>query len=189
MPLGPTARFPDMPAAGSGWSGVRRLSSTAGRPATPPKERDLLVVLGRNPWLAHGFNRARNVVNSIKNDPGRKMIVLDPRRTETAAVADVHLPLRPGTDAYLLGVILALIVERGGQDEAFLDAHTEGFGEVAAALRRIPVDAWIAHAEVERADVERAVELILAARAMTVRVELGIQQGRNKTLKGTAAGW
>jgi anaerobic selenocysteine-containing dehydrogenase len=143
---------------------------------------DLLVVIGCNPWLANGFNRARNVVNTIKNDPDRKMIVLDPRRTETAAVADVHLPLRPGTDAYLLGAILALIVARGGADRAFLDARTEGFDQVTAALRRIPVDAWIAHAEVERADVERAVDLILAATAMTVRVELGIQQGRNSTL-------
>ena len=78
---------------------------------------DLLVVIGCNPWLANGFNRARNVVNTIKNDPDRKMIVLDPRRTETAAVADVHLPLRPGTDAYLLGAVLALIVERQGTDE------------------------------------------------------------------------
>lgn len=146
------------------------------------EECDLLVVIGSNPWLAHGFNRARNVVNSIKNDPDRKMIVVDPRRTETAAAADVHLPLRPGTDAYLLGAILALIVQRGGQDESFLDQHTDGFGEVAAALRRIPVDAWIAHAEVERADVDKAVDLILAAKAMTVRVELGIQQGRNSTL-------
>jgi anaerobic selenocysteine-containing dehydrogenase len=143
---------------------------------------DLLVVIGCNPWLANGFNRARNVVNTIKNDPDRKMIVLDPRRTETAAVADVHLPLRPGTDAYLLGAILALIIERQGEDEQFLAMHTEGFDQVAAALRRIPVDAWIAHAEVERADVERAVDLILAATAMTVRVELGIQQGRNSTL-------
>jgi anaerobic selenocysteine-containing dehydrogenase len=143
---------------------------------------DLLVVIGCNPWLANGFNRARNVVNTIKNDPDRKMIVFDPRRTETAAVADVHLPLRPGTDAYLLGAILALIVARGGADQGFLDARTEGFDQVAAALRRIPVDAWIAHAEVDRADVERAVDLILAATAMTVRVELGIQQGRNSTL-------
>jgi anaerobic selenocysteine-containing dehydrogenase len=143
---------------------------------------DLLVVIGCNPWMANGFNRARNAVNTIKNDPDRKMIVLDPRRTETAAVADVHLPLRPGTDAYLLGAILALIIERHGEDEQFLAVHTEGFDQVAAALRGIPVDAWIAHAEVERADVERAVELILAATAMTVRVELGIQQGRNSTL-------
>jgi anaerobic selenocysteine-containing dehydrogenase len=146
------------------------------------EECDLLVVIGCNPWLANGFNRARNVVNTIKNDPDRKMIVLDPRRTETAAVADVHLPLRPGSDAYLLGAVLALIVERQGTDEQFLAAHTEGFAEVAAALGKIPVDAWIAHAEVDRADVERAVDLILAARAMTVRVELGIQQGRNSTL-------
>jgi anaerobic selenocysteine-containing dehydrogenase len=145
-------------------------------------ECDLLLVIGCNPWLAHGFNRARNVVNEIKNDPSRKMIVIDPRRTETAAVADLHLPLRPGTDAYLLGAILALIVERGGADEEFLRAHTDGFDAVADTLRRVPVATWIAHAEVERADVERAVDLILAARAMTVRVELGIQQGRNSTL-------
>lgn len=143
---------------------------------------DLLVVIGCNPWLAHGFNRARNVVNGIRNDPHRKMIVIDPRRTETAAAADLHLPLRPGTDAYLLAAILAMIVERHGEDDAFLRAHTEGFDEVAGTLRRIPVDAWIAHAEVERADVECAVDLILAAEAMTVRVELGIQQGRNSTL-------
>ena len=146
------------------------------------EECDLLVVLGCNPWLAHGFNRARNVVNSIRNDPDRKMIVIDPRRTETAEMADLHLPLRPGTDAYLLGAILALILRRGGCDDEFLAAHTEGFAEVAAALRQIPVDAWIARAEVEREDIERAVELIMAAEAMTVRVELGVQQGRNSTL-------
>lgn len=146
------------------------------------EECDLLVVLGCNPWMANGFTRARHAVNAIRNDPNRKMIVIDPRRTETAAMADVHLALRPGTDAYLLGAILALVVARGGADRAFLDRHTEGFEQVAAALRAIPVDAWITHAEVDRADVERAVELILAAGAMTVRAELGIQQGRNSTL-------
>ncbi|MCI2422962.1 molybdopterin-dependent oxidoreductase [Saccharopolyspora sp. K220] len=143
---------------------------------------DLLVVIGCNPWLAHGFNRARNVVNQFKNDPHRKMIVIDPRRTETAEMADVHLPLRPGTDAYLLGAMLALIVERGGQDDSFLQVHTDGFNEVSATLQGIPVDEWIEHAEVERADVDRVVDMILAAKAMSVRVELGIQQGRHSTL-------
>ncbi|SHK73316.1 Anaerobic selenocysteine-containing dehydrogenase [Pseudonocardia thermophila] len=146
------------------------------------EECDLLVVIGCNPWLANGFNRARNAINTIRNDPDRKLIVVDPRRTETAEAADLHLPLRPGTDAYLLGAILALIVERDGVDADFLAAHTEGFDEVAAALRKIPVDAWIAHTELERADVDRAVDMVLAARAMTVRVELGIQQTRNSTL-------
>ncbi|MBO0877789.1 MAG: molybdopterin-dependent oxidoreductase, partial [Pseudonocardia sp.] len=143
---------------------------------------DLLLVLGCNPWLAHGFTNARAALNAIKNDPGRRMIVIDPRRTETAQVADLHLPLRPGTDAYLLAAILSLLLARGGADEEFLAAHTSGFEEVAAALRAVPVDEWIAHAEVDRADVDRAVDMILAARAMTVRAELGIQQGRHSTL-------
>jgi anaerobic selenocysteine-containing dehydrogenase len=146
------------------------------------EECDLLFVIGCNPWLAHGFSNARHALNAIKNDPERKIIVIDPRRTETADIAELHLPLRPGTDAYLLAAIIALILERRGQDEEFLAAHTEGFEAVRDALGRVPVDEWIAHAELDRADVERAVDMILAARAMTVRVELGIQQGRHSTL-------
>jgi anaerobic selenocysteine-containing dehydrogenase len=167
---------------GDFWVNGKLFGGQTNHTAEGVEECDLLLVIGCNPWLANGFNRARSVVNDIKNNPARKMIVIDPRRTETAEVADVHLPLRPGTDAYLLGAILALIVERGGQDSAFLEAHTDGFGEVAAALGKIPVDAWIAHAEVGREDVERTVDLILGASAMSVRVELGIQQGRNSTL-------
>ncbi|EWM19328.1 molybdopterin oxidoreductase [Kutzneria sp. 744] len=167
---------------GDFWVNGKMFGGQTNHTAEGVEECDLLLVIGCNPWLANGFNRARSAVNDIKNDPGRKMIVVDPRRTETADVADVHLPLRPGTDAYLLGAILALIIERGGADTDFLAKHTDGFEAVAATLGKIPVNEWIAHAEVERVEVDKAVDLILAAEAMTVRVELGIQQGRNSTL-------
>jgi anaerobic selenocysteine-containing dehydrogenase len=167
---------------GDFWVNGKMFGSQICHTAEGVEECDLLVVLGCNPWLAHGFTNARSALNTIKNDPNRKMIVIDPRRTETADIAELHLPLRPGTDAYLLAAILALILRRGGQDEAFLSAHTEGFAEVAAALERVPVDDWIAHAEVSRAQVDTAVDMILAARSMTVRVELGIQQGQHSTL-------
>jgi anaerobic selenocysteine-containing dehydrogenase len=143
---------------------------------------DLLVVIGCNPWLAHGFRNARNLVNEIKRDPHRQMLVIDPRRTEVAEVANLHLQLRPGTDAFLLSAILALILRRGGEDADFLHAHTLGFEQVREVLLNVPVDDWVRHAGVERAAVERAVEMILAASAMTVRVELGLQQGRHSTL-------
>jgi anaerobic selenocysteine-containing dehydrogenase len=146
------------------------------------EECDLLLVIGANPWLAHGFRNARRVVNEIKTDQGRRMIVIDPRRTETAEVADLHLALRPGTDAFLLSAMLAMILRRDGQAADWLAAHTEGFGAVAAVLDRVPIVEWVAHAEVDMADVERAVEMILAAKEMTVRAELGIQQGRHSTL-------
>jgi anaerobic selenocysteine-containing dehydrogenase len=143
---------------------------------------DLLVVLGCNPWMAHGFQAARNAVNEIKKAPGRQMIVIDPRRTEVADVADLHLALRPGTDAFLLSAMLAIILQRGGEAAEFLAARTTGFAEVRDVLLAVPIDAWVAHAGVARANVERAVDLILAARSMVVRVELGIQQSRHSTL-------
>lgn len=143
---------------------------------------DLLVVLGCNPWLAHGFRNACNLINNIKKNPRRHTLVIDPRRTEVAEVADLHLQLRPGTDAFLLSAILALILQRGGEAVTFLREHTTGFEEVYKVLLNTPIDEWIQHAGVARADVERAVELILASQAMSVRVELGIQQGRYSTL-------
>src|SRR6185369_12554672 len=101
---------------------------------------DLLVVLGCNPWMAHGFQRARNAVNEIKKEGARRMIVIDPRRTEVADVADLHLQLRSGTDAYLLAAILALIVRRGGEAAAFIAERTVGFEEVRATLLETPVE-------------------------------------------------
>jgi anaerobic selenocysteine-containing dehydrogenase len=143
---------------------------------------DLLVVLGCNPWMAHGFQAARNAVNEIKKAPGRRMLVIDPRRTEVAEVADLHLQLHPGTDAYLLAAILAIILRRGREARSFIEERTVGFGDVRAALLAVPVERWVAHAGVSMADVERAVDLILAATSMVVRVELGIQQSRHSTL-------
>jgi anaerobic selenocysteine-containing dehydrogenase len=143
---------------------------------------DLLVVLGCNPYQAHGFRRARTHLNQIKSNAERRMIVIDPRRTETAEAADLHLQVRPGTDAFLLSALLCLILQRGGVDRGFIDAHTHGFEEVRRALLGVPADEWIRHSGVNHAEAERAVGMILSARSMVVRVELGIQQARHSTL-------
>jgi anaerobic selenocysteine-containing dehydrogenase len=143
---------------------------------------DLLFVIGANPWVAHGFPNARDQLNQIRKDPSRKLIVIDPRRTETAEMADLHLAVRPGADAFLLGAILATLVKRDALDHDFLVQHTEGFREVAAALRRVPIEAWAQAADIPLEEIERCADMITEAKAMTVRVELGIQQGVNSTL-------
>lgn len=143
---------------------------------------DLLLVIGANPWIAHGFPNARDHLNRIRKDPDRKLIVIDPRRTETAEMADLHLGLRPGTDAFLLAAILALLVHRDGLDHDFLAAHAIGFDAVREALTRVPVERWTEAADVPLDQVERCVDMIMQAKAMTVRVELGIQQGVHSTL-------
>jgi anaerobic selenocysteine-containing dehydrogenase len=143
---------------------------------------ELTIVLGCNPWMANGFVRARDAMSAIGKDPNRKMIVIDPRRTEVADLADLHLALRPGTDAFLLGALLAMIVARGGQDDAFLASRTKGWEEVRAELEKIPVNAWLAAADISREQAETAVSMILDAASMTVRADVGVQQSRNSTL-------
>jgi anaerobic selenocysteine-containing dehydrogenase len=143
---------------------------------------DLLLVIGANPWIAHGFPNARDHLNQIRKDPARKLVVVDPRRTETADMADLHLAVRPGTDAFLLGALLATLVRSDLIDHEFVSAHTAGFAEVREALSKIPVEEWAAAAEIPMADIERCAAMIASAKAMVVRVELGIQQGVNSTL-------
>jgi anaerobic selenocysteine-containing dehydrogenase len=143
---------------------------------------DLLLVIGANPWIAHGFPNARDHLNQIRKDPERKLIVVDPRRTETAEMADLHIAVRPGTDAFLLGALLAMLVRSDVIDHAFIAQHTVGFEEVRRALLDIPVEEWAAAADAPISDLERCAEMIAAAKAMVVRVELGIQQGINSTL-------
>ena len=55
---------------------------------------------GTNPFQAHGIPNARDTLKHIKKDPNRTMVVFDPRVTETAKQADIHLQLKPGTDAF-----------------------------------------------------------------------------------------
>ena len=143
---------------------------------------ELTIVLGCNPWQANGFVRARDAMSAIGKDSNRRMIVIDPRRTEVADLADLHLALRPGTDAFLLGALLAMIVARGGQDDAFLATRTTGWDEVRAELEKVPVDAWLAAADISREQAEAAVSMIIEAASMTVRADVGVQQSRNSTL-------
>src|SRR5215831_2548501 len=167
---------------GDSWVNGHMFGSQTCHTAEDVHHCDLLFVIGANPWIAHGFPNARDHLNQIRKNPDRKMIVIDPRRSETAGMADLHLSVRPGADAFLLGAILATLVRRDALDHDFLERHTTGFDEVKEALLRIPVAAWATAADISLDEIERCVEMIVAAKAMTVRVELGIQQGVNSTL-------
>ena len=142
----------------------------------------LLLVMGANPWLAHGFANARAEINAIAKDPARKLIVIDPRRSETAEHVDLHLAVRPGADAYLLCPLLALLVRDGGVDHAFIVQHTTGYAAVEAVLRAVPIAQFTAAADVMLAELQSVVAMIRAAKARVVRVDLSPQQGRHSTL-------
>ncbi|HYN21544.1 MAG TPA: molybdopterin-dependent oxidoreductase [Thermoanaerobaculia bacterium] len=146
------------------------------------EEAEVVVIIGANPWQAHGIANARTTLHEIAKDPARTLIVVDPRRTETAAMADIHLQVRPGTDAFLLAAILSVLVREGWENGAFLDARTTGFEEVRAALLEVPVESYATRAGIAVEDVVRVAQRIAEAKSASVRVDLGLQQSLHSTL-------
>ncbi len=151
-------------------------------PSEDIENAEVAVFIGTNPWQSHGIRNARQVLQEIHKDPNRKMIVIDPRRTETAAMADLHLQLKPGTDAFLMAAILGVIVQEKRQDQAFIDLRTTGFSSVADVLMTIPIKDFALRAAIQIEDVYKAANWISQAKSCTVRTDLGIEQTLNSTL-------
>ncbi len=140
------------------------------------------VFWGKNPWQSHGIPRARVVLKEMASDPDRKLIVIDPRRTETADLADHFLQLRPGTDAWLLGAILRILVDDGLIDRGWLDEHSHGLDEVEHMLGVVDVERWIAVTGLTQAEVREAAHAIGDARSVSIFEDLGIQMSPHSTL-------
>ncbi|MBX7218510.1 MAG: molybdopterin-dependent oxidoreductase [Blastocatellia bacterium] len=151
-------------------------------PTEDVEQAEVVVFIGTNPWQSHGIRNARTTLIEIQKDPNRKMIVIDPRRTETAALADLYLQVRPGTDAFLLGAILAVMVREDWVDHEFLAARTTGFETVRTMLEKIPIEAFAKRAGISLAAVEEAARLMAQAKSCAVRTDLGIEQTLNSTL-------
>ncbi len=145
---------------------------------------DYVLFIGCNPYHAHGIPNARDTLKHIKQDAQRTMVVIDPRRTETAEMADIHLQLKPGTDAFLMSAIIGIIVQEKLYDEAFLKQHTHQYAEVLATFNTIPVKQYVAIADVPLEQVQQVARGFAKAKRGCVRVDLGIQHTPNTTLNG-----
>ncbi|MFO0552541.1 MAG: molybdopterin-dependent oxidoreductase [Polyangiaceae bacterium] len=143
---------------------------------------DVAFFLGKNPWHSHSIPRARVTLKEIAKDPNRTLIVVDPRRTETAELADIHLQVKPGSDVWLLSALLRIIVDEGLFDRAFVEAHVVGADALFERLRAIDVRDACARAGMDVALVERTARVIGAAKAFSSFEDLGVQMNKNSTL-------
>lgn len=143
---------------------------------------EVAVFVGKNPWMSQSFPRARVVLNEIAKDPDRSMIVIDPVITETAKMADFHLRVRPGTDAWCLAAMAAVLVQENLCNEAFLAEHVNGLGAVRRVLREVSVGEYAQRCGVDEQLLRAAVRRIARADSVGVFEDLGIQQAPNSTL-------
>lgn len=143
---------------------------------------EVVLFLGKNPWQSHGFPRARPTLREIARDPDRAIIVMDPRRSETAAMADIHLRVRPGTDAWCLSAMLGTVVQEGLVDQSFIDLHTTGADQVLAVLHRVEVSRCAEQCGVDEDLLRTAARRFAGARSACTFEDLGVQQSPRSTL-------
>lgn len=133
--------------------------------APGPCQPDVMLLVGNNPMVSHqGFAGSPGAFYRDFRKAGRELIVLDPRRTETASRATIHLQLRPGSDPAVLGAMIRVILAEGLGDEGFLRENVDGVEALRVAVDALTPDVVAERAGVSSADLVAAARLFAATR-------------------------
>ncbi|MFC1859222.1 molybdopterin-dependent oxidoreductase, partial [Thermodesulfobacteriota bacterium] len=144
-------------------------------------ETDMLLAVGWNPMMSHNTPQTRRVLSKFSKDPEKLLVVVDPRISETAKIADIHLPIKPGTDALLYRAMIAIILNEGWHDQDYIDKHVSGFEAIRSWFTDFDAKAAIAVCELDY-DKVREVSRLFATRKSCHRCDLGVLMSRHSTL-------
>ena len=139
---------------------------------------DVFLVIGSNMADCHPILFLR-LMERVK--AGAKLIVVDPRRSATAAKADLFLQIKPGADLALLNGLLHLLAENGNLDESFIAAHTEGWDGMPAFLADYPPATVAELTGLAEADIRQAARWIGEAGAWMSCWTMGLNQSTHGT--------
>lgn len=142
---------------------------------------DVLLTFGWNGMQSHQIPQAPRHLQRLSKDPDKLLIVVDPRISETAKIADIHLQIRPGTDALLLKSMIAMILKEGWENKSYLENHTSGFSEVKSLFEDFDVRAALKICELDFDQVHKVAKAY-ATRKSSLRYDLGIFMGRHSGL-------
>ncbi len=145
---------------------------------------DCFLIAGANPAWCHPILFRRIEARKAER-PEAKIIVVDPRRTDSCESADLHLQIAPGTDVTLYNAIARLLIEYGRIDRTFIENHTDGFEELCAAAFARSIDEAANICGVAVTDLELAARWIGEARTFLTLWAMGLNQsaaGVNKNL-------
>ena len=136
---------------------------------------DCFLVTGANPAWCHPILWRRVEAHKAAN-PDVKIIVVDPRATDTCALADLHLQLIPGTDVVLNQALARALIENGDIDLAFIEQHAEGFDAYQQVVFERTLAESAALCGVSEADIRLAASYIGAAKGFVSMWTMGLNQ-------------
>jgi anaerobic selenocysteine-containing dehydrogenase len=141
------------------------------------EKSDVLIFVGSNPCIAHPIMWQRVMQNPQKP----AIIVIDPRKTETAMAATIHLPIRPKGDLLLLYGLAKILIDQGWIDSSFIDAHTEGFAKFAEFLAKISLADVVSVSGIAENQLRNVADLIHRGERVSFWWTMGVNQGHEAT--------
>lgn len=141
------------------------------------EESDALIFIGANPCIAHPIMWQRVMMNRRNPD----IVVLDPRATETAQAATLHVPLRPKSDLTLLYGLAHLLIARGAVKREFVEAHTTGYAEFATFVSDFTPERVAAESGVSVELLHRLAEIVATRERVSFWWTMGVNQSHEAT--------
>ncbi len=171
-------------------SAVAGYKLTLGADAPPCSYSDIdaaqcIVIAGSNAAWAHPVLYRRIEAAKAAN-PHMQVVVIDPRRTDTALAADLHLALQPGTDVLLFHGLLHTMMWEGWIDLAYVDAHTTGFSDLKALVREATPERVAQVCGLRKEDVFAAAQAFATSKATLSLYCQGLNQSSSGTAKNAA---
>ena len=140
------------------------------------------IFIGKNPWNSHGVQRSRVELREIAKDPNRALVVFDPRVSETADIANFHIQLKPGTDAWALAAIIAIFLQEDLVDWKWLKDNVTGYDKVLELFKHIDVSSYANYCGVPEDNLRQLAQRLAEAKSIAWYEDLGVQMNRNSTL-------
>ncbi|MDQ0024593.1 assimilatory nitrate reductase catalytic subunit [Variovorax paradoxus] len=171
-------------------SAVAGYKQTLGADAPPAcyddlKHAECLFIVGSNAAWAHPI-LFRRIEDAKAANPGMKIIVADPRRTDTVEIADLFLPIQPGTDVMLFNGMLHLMLWEGWTDNGYIAAHTNGFDALKATVRECTPDKVAQICGISKEDLLAAARMFATSPATLSLYCQGLNQSSSGTAKNAA---
>ncbi|MDM0012914.1 molybdopterin-dependent oxidoreductase [Variovorax sp. J22P168] len=171
-------------------SAVAGYKKTLGADAPPAcyddlKFADCLFIVGSNTAWAHPI-LFRRIEDAKAANPALKIIVADPRRTDTVEIADLFLPIQPGTDVMLFNGMLHLMLWEGWTDAGYIARHTSGFDALKTTVRDCTPERVAQVCGIDKDDLLQAARLFATSTATLSLYCQGLNQSSSGTAKNAA---
>ncbi len=136
---------------------------------------DCFLIAGANPAWCHPI-LFRRIEAHKQNNPNVKIIVVDPRKTQSCALADLHLQITPGSDIYCYNAIARVLIENGEVDFEFINNHTEEFEKYRDSIFKVSIEDAALKCDVTVSDIKKAASYIAESKGFLTLWAMGLNQ-------------